>query len=103
MPKIIHDFTINLSNRKIKSDEIQEYLEKTFGDRHGPDGNTRIWYLTRNYKRPSNESPIEITFYIPWNLRHTLMQFRYPFVIINENSTEWYEVKDEHFNNLFES
>jgi hypothetical protein len=102
MPKIINDFTIHLSDPKIQPEEMQDYLEKTFGDRDGLDGNTRTWYLGRNYSRPFNESHIEITFYIPWNSKHTLMQFKYPFTIINENSTEWHEVNNEHFNNLFE-
>lgn len=102
MPKIINNFTIHLSDPEIEPKEMRDYLEKTFGDCDGVDGNTRTWYLGRNYNRPLNESHIEITFYIPWNPKHTLMQFKYPFTVINEDSTEWHEVNNDHFNNLFE-
>jgi hypothetical protein len=97
MPKIINNFKIHLSNPEVRTKEIHNYLEKAFGDE-----NTETWYLGRNYDRPYDESHIEITFYIPWNSKHTLMQFKYPFTIINENAIEWHEVNDEHFNDLFD-
>lgn len=96
MPKKIKKFTVHLQNPKTKPETMVKYLERKFGPMYND------WYVGRNYNRPSHESHIEITFYTEPNKKHLLMMLEHPYVIIDQEVEEWYEVSSDTFNSLFE-
>jgi hypothetical protein len=56
----------------------------------------------RNYNRPAGECVAEVTFYGEPNKTHFLFSLVHPYVKFDEEFEEWFEVKEETFNSLFE-